>query len=40
LALSASGTVGLAFVPGGNVIVATNNAVYDVALRIEGARLF
>ena len=40
LALSGSGTVGLAFVPGGNAIVATSNAVYDVALRIEGARLF
>ncbi|HEV2274279.1 MAG TPA: gluconolaconase [Acidobacteriaceae bacterium] len=40
LVLAGSGIVGLAFVPGGNTIVATNNAVYDVALRIEGVRLF
>jgi sugar lactone lactonase YvrE len=40
LILAGSGIVGLAFVPGGNAIVATNSAVYDVALGIEGVRLF
>lgn len=40
LAIAGSGTVGLAFVRGGSAIVATNNAVYDVALGIEGVRLF
>jgi sugar lactone lactonase YvrE len=40
LVMAGSGTVGLAFVPGGNAVIATNSAVYDVALRIEGARLF
>ncbi len=38
--LAGSGIVGLAFVPGGNVILAANGAVYDVALGIEGVRLF
>jgi sugar lactone lactonase YvrE len=40
LILAGSGIVGLAFVPGGNAIVATNSAVYDVALGVEGVRLF
>jgi sugar lactone lactonase YvrE len=40
LIFAGSGIVGLAFVPGGNAIVATNGAVYDVALGIEGVRLF
>ena len=40
LVLAGSGIVGLAFVPGGNVVLAANNAVYDVALGIEGVRLF
>jgi sugar lactone lactonase YvrE len=40
LVFSGSGIVGLAFAPGGNAIVATTNAVYDVALGIEGVRLF
>jgi len=38
--LAGSGIVGLAFVPGGNAILAANGAVYDVALGIEGVRLF
>lgn len=37
--LAGSGIVGLAFVPGGNAILAANGAVYDVALGIEGVRL-
>jgi sugar lactone lactonase YvrE len=40
LIFAGSGIVGLAFVPGGNAIVATDSAVYDVALGIEGVRLF
>ena len=38
--LAGSGIVGLAFAPGGNAILAANGAVYDVALGIEGVRLF
>jgi sugar lactone lactonase YvrE len=40
LVLAGSGLVGLAFVPGGNAILAANGAVYDVPLGIEGVRLF
>ena len=40
IVLAGSGIVGLAFVPGGNVILAANGAVYDVPLGIEGVRLF
>lgn len=36
LAVAGSGIVGLAFVPGGNALIATGGAVYDVALGIEG----
>jgi sugar lactone lactonase YvrE len=39
IVLAGSGIVGLAFVPGGNAILAANGAVYDVALGIEGVRL-
>ncbi|HUY80533.1 MAG TPA: hypothetical protein VMU92_02295 [Acidobacteriaceae bacterium] len=38
LAVAGSGIVGLAFVPGGNVLVATATSVYDVALGVEGWR--
>jgi sugar lactone lactonase YvrE len=40
LVLAGSGIVGLAFAPGGDAIIATNGAIYDVALGVEGARLF
>jgi sugar lactone lactonase YvrE len=40
LAVAGSGIVGLAFVPGGNAVIATNSAIYEVALKIEGARFF
>ncbi len=40
LVLSGSGIVGLAFIPNGSVAVATQNAIYDVALGVEGLRLF
>jgi sugar lactone lactonase YvrE len=40
IVLAGSGIVGLAFVPGGNAILATHGAVYDVALGIEGVRLY
>jgi sugar lactone lactonase YvrE len=36
LAIAGSGIVGLAFVPGGNVLVATATSVYDIALGVEG----
>jgi len=39
LVLSGSGIVGLAFIPNGSVAVATQNAIYDVALGVEGLRL-
>lgn len=38
LAVAGSGIVGLAFVPGGNAVIATATSVYDVALGIEGWR--
>jgi sugar lactone lactonase YvrE len=38
LAVAGSGIVGLAFVPGGNALIATATSVYDVALGIEGWR--
>ena len=40
LVLSGSGIVGLAFIPNGGVAIATANAIYDVALGVEGLRLF
>jgi sugar lactone lactonase YvrE len=39
LAVAGSGIVGMAFVPGGNMLVATSSTVYDVALGIEGWRV-
>jgi hypothetical protein len=39
LAIAGSGIVGLAFVPGGNALVATATSIYDVALGIEGWRV-
>jgi sugar lactone lactonase YvrE len=38
LAVAGSGIVGLAFVPGGNALVATATSVYEVALGVEGWR--
>jgi sugar lactone lactonase YvrE len=38
LAIAGSGIVGLAFVPGGNALVATATSIYDVALGVEGWR--
>ena len=38
LAIAGSGIAGLAFVPGGNVLVTTATSVYDVALGVEGWR--
>jgi sugar lactone lactonase YvrE len=38
LAIAGSGIVGLAFVPGGDALVATSTSVYDVALGVEGWR--
>jgi sugar lactone lactonase YvrE len=38
LAIAGSGIVGLAFVPGGDVLVATSDTVYDVGLGVEGWR--
>ncbi|MFZ0662277.1 MAG: gluconolaconase [Acidobacteriaceae bacterium] len=38
LAVAGSGIVGLAFVPGGNALVATATTVYEVALGVEGWR--
>jgi sugar lactone lactonase YvrE len=40
LANAGVGIVGLAFAPGGSVVVATHSAVYDVPLGVEGLRLF
>ena len=40
LAIAGSGIVGLAFVPGGNALVATATSIYDVALGVEGWRVF
>lgn len=39
LAIAGSGIVGLAFVPGGNALVATATSVYEVALGVEGWRV-
>lgn len=39
LAVAGSGMVGLAFVPGGNILVATATSIYDVALGVEGWRV-
>lgn len=38
MAVAGSGIVGLAFVPGGNTLVATATSVYEVALGVEGWR--
>lgn len=38
LAVAGSGIVGLTFVPGGNLLVATATSVYDVSLGVEGWR--
>ena len=38
MAIAGSGMVGLAFVPGGNTLVATATSVYEVALGVEGWR--
>ena len=40
LVLSGSNLVGLAFSPLGTAILATNEAVYDVDLGVEGLNLF
>jgi sugar lactone lactonase YvrE len=40
LVASGSGIVGLAFMPGGDAIVATNQALFSLALGVEGLRLF
>ena len=40
LALSGANIVGVAFSPLGTVIVATNEAVYEVDLGVEGLLLF
>lgn len=38
MAIAGSGMVGLAFVPGGNTLVATATSIYEVALGVEGWR--
>jgi sugar lactone lactonase YvrE len=40
LAVAGSGIVGLAFAPGGDLILATNTAMYHLALGVEGQRPF
>jgi hypothetical protein len=40
LVLSGANIVGLAFSPLGTTILATNDAVYDVDLGVEGLNLF
>jgi sugar lactone lactonase YvrE len=40
LAVAGSGIVGLAFAPGGDLILATNSAMYHLALGVEGQRPF
>ena len=40
LVAAGSGIVGLAFTPGGNMLLTTANAVYHLELGIEGLRLF
>jgi hypothetical protein len=39
LAVSGSNLVGLCFLPGGRVALATRDAVYEVDLGVEGRRL-
>lgn len=39
LAVSGSGMVGFTFIPGGNALVATSNAIYHLAMGIEGWRV-
>jgi DNA-binding beta-propeller fold protein YncE len=40
LAVAGSGIVGLAFAPGGDIILATNTSMYHLALGVEGQRSF
>ena len=40
LVASGSGIVGLAFMPAGDAVVATNQALYGLSLGVEGLRLF
>lgn len=40
LVASGSGIVGLAFMPGGNAVIATNQALFSLSLGVEGLRLF
>ncbi|HEY0786010.1 MAG TPA: gluconolaconase [Acidobacteriaceae bacterium] len=40
LVASGSGIVGLAFIPNGDAVVATNQALYSLPLGVEGLRLF
>ncbi|HZU10454.1 MAG TPA: gluconolaconase, partial [Pseudacidobacterium sp.] len=40
LAIAGTGIVGLAFAPGGDLILATNTAMYHLALGVEGLRPF
>ena len=40
LVASGSGIVGLAFMPGGDAVIATNQALYGLSLGVEGLRLF
>lgn len=40
LVVAGSGMVGLAFLPRGGILAATNSAIYDVPLEVEGARLY
>ncbi|WP_254062396.1 gluconolaconase [Acidobacterium sp. S8] len=40
LAVAGSGIVGLSFAPGGDLILATNTAMYHLALGVEGQRPF
>jgi sugar lactone lactonase YvrE len=39
-AIAGSGIVGLAFAPGGDVILATSTAMYHLALGVEGLMTF
>jgi len=39
LAVAGSGMVGFTFIPGGNALVATSNAIYHLAMGIEGWRV-
>jgi hypothetical protein len=40
LVASGSGIVGLACMPGGDAVIATNQALYGLSLGVEGLRLF